>query len=146
MKPWTRSNSMIRRVATQDPGKAATEIISLQLDLAEAEERSANAGHHWREEKKNRIKFERQVAQYRELLEQAADELDRWKPRVHPGDEHEISLVADMIRTTLKERFKECGEDKQVAHGTACCNRAFGHKGPHKADGGWEWENDKSCK
>ncbi len=46
---------------------------------------------------------EKRRAQFRDLLDQAADELDRWKPRVYPGDEHETSLVADMIRAALKE-------------------------------------------
>ena len=43
MKPWMKSNSMIRRVATQDPGEAAAEIISLRDRLADAEKRATAA-------------------------------------------------------------------------------------------------------
>lgn len=142
MKSWTRSNSMIRRMAVQDPGKAAAEIIFLQESLANAEESSANAGHHWREEKKKRIKAETQVARMRKVANEWAD----YVFKNHPGD----SKLSNGLQALARMKyFKMCGESKEVAHGTASCELPFGHEGSHKAFGGWRWmtwENDKSCK
>ena len=133
-----KSNSMIRRIAVQDPGRAAAEIISLCGRLADTEklveaakdiiERARNIGEmldhteHWDKEGNGGATCPKCIEQRRSVRRM-----------------DELLDIYDNIRL---ECSKVCGESKEVAHGMACCELVPGHKGPHKAFGGWKWESE----
>lgn len=93
MKPQMRSNSVIRRMAHQDPAKAAAEIISLRSHLAEAEANLEKIGY---------LKMDTEIAELQHKLKEA-EETIRKLGEESLRDQEKLRKAEEQVARWLKQ-------------------------------------------